>query len=306
MANYYKVLGISRTATQDDIKRSYKKLVLQHHPDKGGDIEYFRLIQEAYEVLSNQNNRDNYNSSHESVKMNNTVYKIKISLREIYTGCKKTIKINTKYVCDNCKEDCNTCEGIGYKNIVARLGPFIHTQKMGCSSCNTIGIRIIKKPNCNCENGYKTVEKIIQFSIEKGDYREKRYEVSGLGEQPKRDWDIPGDVIIEFDIENKDNLFTRHNLDLIMVKQIKFTDAITGCIVDIPHYTKELKIDIGKVFGIINPRNDYIIKGEGIKNEEGDGNLIIKFEILYPEKVQYVSDSSSEILKNILNKIEWN
>ena len=39
MADYYDLLGLDRGASQDDIKKAYRKLAIEHHPDKGGDLE---------------------------------------------------------------------------------------------------------------------------------------------------------------------------------------------------------------------------------------------------------------------------
>ena len=50
--NYYEILGLSRTATQDEVKAAYKKMAAVVHPDKGGSAMLFRLVQEAYEVLT--------------------------------------------------------------------------------------------------------------------------------------------------------------------------------------------------------------------------------------------------------------
>ena len=58
--DFYTILGVSKKATQEEIKQSYKKLVLQHHPDKGGNVEEFKKIQEAYETLRNPEKRMNY------------------------------------------------------------------------------------------------------------------------------------------------------------------------------------------------------------------------------------------------------
>ena len=53
MTDYYSILGVSKDCTQDEIKKSFKKLALKHHPDKGGNDEKFKEIQQAYECLSN-------------------------------------------------------------------------------------------------------------------------------------------------------------------------------------------------------------------------------------------------------------
>ena len=55
--DYYRILGISRGATQDDIKKAYKKMALKFHPDKNKDPgaeDKFKEIAEAYEVLSDR------------------------------------------------------------------------------------------------------------------------------------------------------------------------------------------------------------------------------------------------------------
>ena len=51
--NPYNCLDISQMATQDEIRKAYKKLIFLNHPDKGGDAEKFNKIHEAYEILSN-------------------------------------------------------------------------------------------------------------------------------------------------------------------------------------------------------------------------------------------------------------
>jgi molecular chaperone DnaJ len=61
-ADYYTTLGISKTASGDDIKRAYRKLAHQYHPDKGekGNAEKFKEVSEAYQVLSDPSKRSQY------------------------------------------------------------------------------------------------------------------------------------------------------------------------------------------------------------------------------------------------------
>jgi molecular chaperone DnaJ len=58
--DYYQVLGIPRNATKEEIKKAYRKLAHQYHPDKGGDEMRFKEINEAYQVLSNDQKRSQY------------------------------------------------------------------------------------------------------------------------------------------------------------------------------------------------------------------------------------------------------
>ena len=45
--DHYQTLGVSKTATPDDIKKAYRKLASKHHPDKGGDTATFQKVEEA-------------------------------------------------------------------------------------------------------------------------------------------------------------------------------------------------------------------------------------------------------------------
>lgn len=60
--NYYDILGVSEDASQDDIKKAFKKLAVQHHPDKGGDKAKFQEINEAHQVLGDQSKRQQYDA----------------------------------------------------------------------------------------------------------------------------------------------------------------------------------------------------------------------------------------------------
>jgi len=60
MNNYYETLGVDKTASQDEIKKAYRKLAAKHHPDKGGDTSTFQKISQAYETLSDNQKRSEY------------------------------------------------------------------------------------------------------------------------------------------------------------------------------------------------------------------------------------------------------
>ena len=60
--DHYETLGISRDASEQEVKRAFRKLASKHHPDKGGDQEEFKRIQGAYEVLSDPDKRAQYDN----------------------------------------------------------------------------------------------------------------------------------------------------------------------------------------------------------------------------------------------------
>lgn len=76
-ASYYEILGIQKTATQDEIKTAYRSLVKCYHPDvnpAANAATMFRLIQEAYETLSDPQKRSNYDRGNSSSQSTSTSY----------------------------------------------------------------------------------------------------------------------------------------------------------------------------------------------------------------------------------------
>jgi len=60
--DHYTTLGINRNSSEDEIKRAYRKLAAQHHPDRGGDTQKFQEIQAAYDVLGDPQKRAQYDN----------------------------------------------------------------------------------------------------------------------------------------------------------------------------------------------------------------------------------------------------
>jgi len=118
--DYYKILEVERTATDDEIKKSYRKLAKKLHPDKNPDNkqseEKFKEVSEAYNVLSNKEKRTAYDNPNpfrhtgtnmhdvwnqfygeyeipvqgESIRVN-----LAITLKEAYSGCRKEFMLPT-------------------------------------------------------------------------------------------------------------------------------------------------------------------------------------------------------------------
>ena len=60
--DYYSILGAGESASQSDIERLYKRLAQQHHPDRGGDEEEMKSLNEAYRVLKDESSRRDYDA----------------------------------------------------------------------------------------------------------------------------------------------------------------------------------------------------------------------------------------------------
>jgi hypothetical protein len=63
--DYYSILGAGREAPREEIERRYKRLAQQHHPDRGGDEEEMKTLNEAWRVLGNADSRRDYDSKRE-------------------------------------------------------------------------------------------------------------------------------------------------------------------------------------------------------------------------------------------------
>ena len=146
--SYYEELKITREATKADIKKAFRNLSLQNHPDKGGDEEKFKKISEAYNTLIDDDKKRQYDLSLDrpnmsfdpraysrgfqrqnpfgifetmfnftsgmksGVKLPDTIYEVKLNLDEVYYGIEKKIKVTTECKCE-CVQQCRMCNGAG-------------------------------------------------------------------------------------------------------------------------------------------------------------------------------------------------
>lgn len=72
MKDYYEILGVSETSSKDDIKKAFRSLAKKYHPDRNGNdenaIKKFQEVNEAYEVLSNEDSKKSYDEKKANFK----------------------------------------------------------------------------------------------------------------------------------------------------------------------------------------------------------------------------------------------
>lgn len=138
---YYETLGVSSSASQDELKKAYRKASLKNHPDKGGDPEKFKEVAQAYEVLSDPEKREIYDQygedalkegmggagpSHNPFDIfesffgggsfgggssrgrrrkqgEDVVHTLKVSLEDLYNGTTKKLSLSRNILCPKCK-----------------------------------------------------------------------------------------------------------------------------------------------------------------------------------------------------------
>lgn len=318
MTDYYKILGLDQGASEEEIKKSYRKLSLKYHPDKnGGDDNKFKEISNAYQKLTNPELDQQFNEfdmpfnpfdfinifnpmnhgpmnhgpmNHGPMnhkKRNDHLHELNLTLNEIHTGTTKKLKITLKKVCFKCKKQCDKCNGTGKMNI--RHGPMIIQQL--CNNCN--GECVINNQNVNCTDCGGTCEintsTIVVIEIPKC-FNQQYIVKTGLGEQIKNQNETPGDLIFKINILSH-QYFKLNGVDLIYNVKISFKESIIGKDIEIPHLDGPIKLNT-QGFGIINPFKNYTLKNKGLCEV---GDLIFKFEIEYPDGV---------LSNDVLNKIK--
>lgn len=302
----YNVLGIDRNASQDDIKKAYRKLAVKHHPDKGGDSEKFKEISAAYEILSDEQKRSNFDQfgNADGPQMGgggmpdmNDIFKnffggmghaqqrgptrrqdrhhtIHISLEEAFRGVVKKLKINIEHPCYSCQQNCQACQGRG--GILHQMGPFQMQQP--CQACNASGV--VSKGCPACDNKKVVQEEdIVPVIINKCIMDGETLCIPNKGEQPIKQGEMAGNLLIQIRIRHHP-VFVREGNHLVFTTKISFDESVNGTKVVIPHFAGDMNIDTA-YFGIIDPRLRYEIVGKGM-NESS--NLYIVFDIQYPKR----------------------
>jgi DnaJ family protein A protein 2 len=327
MTDYYNILGISKNASNEDIKNAYRRLARTHHPDKGGDKDKFQKIQEAYETLSNSDKRNQYDNPIQSdfenmfpfgfdhpffkhhreqrqsniVKKNDHIYTCKITLNEVFFGTTKKLKVHKNLLCKKCILNCIHCNGTGTSTKHIQMGPFTQVIQQTCTACKGNGKTNDKSKQCESCNSKGVIieEKIFEIQIEQGIENGKKFIFDGWGEQAVKENEKSGDFIVVILIDEHP-VFKREGLNLIIDIKLSFTESIIGKIITIPFFTGNLIIDT-RGFGIINPNKEYIIHEKGLKYRNQCGVLKLKFNIDYPERT--FNENDIVLLKNTFDTV---
>ncbi len=343
MRDYYEVLSVARDADADAIKRAYRKLAMQYHPDRNDGspqaAEHFKEATEAYEILRDPQKRAAYDRyGHAGVKAGahapggfgfdfsdaleifmrdfggfgdifggmgggararggarvrrgpDMRARIPLTLDEVATGAKKTLKVRVHEVCATCTGTgaepgttpvrCETCGGAGEVRRVQRsfLGQMMTVQP--CPQCGGAGERI-PTPCKQCggegvEPAERTIEVNVPAGVSTGDYVTLR----GQGHAAPRGG-ARGDILAILEVE-EDPRFLRDGADLIYELPITFTQAALGAELEVPTVGEgvaRLKIAAGTQSGRL-----LRMRGRGLPHLQGAGrgDLIVRVVVWTP------------------------
>lgn len=257
--DYYKILNIAENASKDEIKTAYRKLASKHHPDRGGDTATFQNIQQAYDVLSDDRKRAEYDAS----KHGAFAGQGQPSMEDIFNSFGFSFGQNdifSQFMRNQRRNpDIKTSISIELKDTLYETTKFVNIRTK------------------NNEN--KTLEIKIPRGIKSGTVMK----FGGGGETifPNAP---PGDLYISINVED-DPKYVQRGLDLETVLDVNCFDAILGCEV-------EIKTLSDKVFSIKIPSNTqqstrFKIPGEGLYEFQKDikGSLYIKINVNIPTQL---------------------
>jgi len=301
MKNFYNTLGVSENATQDEIKKAYRKLAVEHHPDKGGDEEKFKEISEAFDTLGDTNKRQEYDSHKNNPFMGGSqgfnpfgdffsgmyrqrkrsvpdkMIKVDIGAIESYLGVDKTINYTVKDKCGTCdgkggeRTKCSTCSGEGFTIIRMGSGLFTQIVRQVCNTCNGVGYTLTNK--CGTCHGSTTIDKneTIRVKIPSGVDNGQFLKVQGKGDYSNGDY---GNLVIQINMIPENN-FEKDGENLIY-HAIFGKNDLNKETYEVPHPGGNLSIKLPNTFDTSKPLR---VKGKGYSGM-GDLylNLVVKFD----------------------------
>ena len=257
--DYYKTLGVAKTATQAQIKTAYRKLARENHPDlnandKGAE-KRFKVINEANEVLSNSENRSKYDRQGQNWKQSgsrgNQNYQGGYSdfFESMFGGARNS------------------------QSSASVKGQDLKTQ----ASLNIRDILESQKRTLNL--GGKNIRFTVPAGINDGqEIKIKGHGGEGLNGGPK------GDLYIKFKIKNDTN-FTRKGNDLHLKYDLDLYTALLGGKITVDTLTGKVKL---KIKPETKNGATETIKYEGMpfyKNENQFGDLVVTYTIEIPENL---------------------
>jgi molecular chaperone DnaJ len=243
--DYYKILGVQENSSQDDIKKAYRKLSKEYHPDVNPDgTEKFQEIAEAYDVLSDSNKKARYdnlknnpfgsggidideflskmagfgrNPFQQQRAAPDKVITYNLGVLKSFTGGPTKITFQRTVHCNSCngnggeRSSCYGCGGVGYFVQVVGSGFFSQQVRQPCTVCHGKGYTITNACwDCGGSETKNVLEE-IQIDLPKGIDSGQFVRINGKGDYNRGGY---GNLVIKVEIVPENN-FTRDGDNLI-------------------------------------------------------------------------------------------
>lgn len=306
--DFYQLLGVSKSASADEIKKAYRKLAMQYHPDKNQGNkkaeEKFKEISEAYEILSDEKQRQNYdNFGHAGVGGGNPFAGAGGPGGNPFGG------FGARNGGPNA-DQFQDIFGDVFGDIFGQTGrnnPFGSGGKTKTSRQQSRGSDLRYTLNISLEEAAVGCEKTVSFMRQIGPREEaaklsvtvpagvkegQRLKLSGEGDRPAQG--VGGDLFVIIELQEH-ALFKRDEFDVILDLPVSYTDAILGTQVEIPTLfgKAEIKIPAGTHSGQV-----FRLKSKGFPKlgATGSGDMLVRVTVDTPAKV---NPRQKEILEEL-------
>ena len=341
MSEFYVLLGVARDATEADIKKAYRKLAMEFHPDRNAAPEAeakFKEITEAYEVLRDPQKRATYDRygkaglagagggfgfHHVDLSEALNIFMrdfggmggleslfgggrpradarrgqdvrvtVKLSLAEVATGIKKTVRFKAPDRCATCEgsgakpgtkpSTCSTCGGSGEVRRQARsmFGQFVSVS--ACPTCAGEGVVVLQPCDVCRGEGRVRAEKTVTVEIPAGVSANNYLTLRGQGAAGPRNGP-PGDLLVMLDVKDDDR-FERQGDDLVFDLPLSFSQVALGLAVSVPtpYGDEQLTIAPGtQAETIVRLRG----RGLPVLGQSAKGDLIVRVHVWTPERL---------------------
>lgn len=303
--DFYQLLGVSKSATPDEIKKAYRKLAMQYHPDKNQGNkkaeEKFKEISEAYEVLSDEKQRQSYDQfGHAGTGGGNPFSGA--------SGNPFSHRGGGGMGADQFQDIFGDVFGDIFGQ-AGRGGPFgagagrtrqsRPQQSRGSDLRYTLSISL-EEAAVGCEKMVSFMRQVgpreeaakLSVTVPAGVKEGQRLKLSGEGDRPAQG--VAGDLFVIIELQEH-ILFKREENDVILDLPVSYTDAILGTGVEIPTLfgKAEIKIPAGTHSGQV-----FRLKSKGFPKlgATGSGDMLVRVTVDTPTKV---NSRQKEILEEL-------
>lgn len=268
----YEDLHVEVTASITEIKKSFRKLALEHHPDRGGDKNKFQQINLAYETLSDEGKRSQYDQTlrppqsfrpedimnemfggrnmfniffnqrqqqppkRPPVKCSDESYTLKVPFKQVLACYNKQLKKTVFRLCKECVKECPNCTGQGL--IVVKHvfnGHQVTPVFDNCGQCQGKGLKYAKVATCvGCNFGKQVVEVDVHVNIPKHQMLKKEYVLETIGAQPSKGYETPGNFIVHIELVTPPDTKIDALGNIIYSPTINIIQLVKGCDIKIP------------------------------------------------------------------------